>query len=121
MFAAGITDYADSLVTRIKTGDYQSVAASWINCTDPGLHQKHFGGLAQDALGSSTTDFDHMVPMLLSKRTNLQCPLVWAQDSNALVCSTGQHDKNRIFLSDQVLYPSDLFAMQFSPDTKTAT
>jgi len=83
---SGITAYADSLVTRIKTGDYQSVAASWISCTDP--TQIRSGDLAQVALGFDATDFDHMVPMLLSKRTDLQCPLVWAQDSNALVCST---------------------------------
>ncbi|KAF9516984.1 hypothetical protein BS47DRAFT_1371553 [Hydnum rufescens UP504] len=78
---SGITDYANSLITRIKSGDYASVAASWISCTDPSLSQKRFD---KPALG----DFDHTIPMLPSKRTDLECPLVWAQDSNSLVCST---------------------------------
>lgn len=29
---------------------------------------------------------------VMGKRADLECPLVWAQDSNALVCSTGMSD-----------------------------
>ncbi|KAF9516983.1 hypothetical protein BS47DRAFT_590929 [Hydnum rufescens UP504] len=85
---SGITDYADSLVNRIKSGDYASVAASWISCTDPSSLQPKL--IENPALGldSGSADFNHMTPMLHSERMDLHCPLVWAQDSNALVCST---------------------------------
>ncbi|KAG6814433.1 hypothetical protein H0H92_007436 [Tricholoma furcatifolium] len=62
-YSDSVTTWASSLTTRIQSGDYASVKASWISC-------------------SSTTE-------TLSSRTitPLECPLVWAQDSNSFDCS----------------------------------
>ncbi|KAF9454949.1 nuclease Le1 [Macrolepiota fuliginosa MF-IS2] len=68
-----VTTWANTLATRIKSGAYQSLAAPWISCS------------STTATASIQTDISN----LLSKRaiTPLQCPLVWAEDSNSFDCS----------------------------------
>lgn len=91
LLADSITTYASALVTKIKTGAYKSSAASWINCTNPTLHQKRDTPSESDVrslLEPSAFDLD--APRLSARATDLECPLLWAQDSNALVCSTGK-------------------------------
>ncbi|KAF8311769.1 nuclease Le1 [Clavulina sp. PMI_390] len=83
-----ITTYASDLVTKIKTGTYKSLAASWINCTNPTLHQRRSLDLDER---SFIPDSTHDMPMLSNRAstTDLECPLEWAKDSNSYVCSTG--------------------------------
>ena len=61
---------------NIKTGSYKSSAPSWISCsstTEPAFNARD---IADDIQG------------LLHRRaiTPLECPLVWAQDSNKYCC-----------------------------------
>lgn len=65
--------WANALATRIKNGSYKSLASGWISCSSTTTPVS----IAQD------------ISNLLSKRTitPLQCPLVWAKESNALDCS----------------------------------
>ncbi|KAL0563983.1 hypothetical protein V5O48_018074 [Marasmius crinis-equi] len=63
-YSNSATTWANALVTRIKTGTYRTSAVGWISC-------------------SSTT-----TPALEGRAiTPLACPLVWAKESNALLCS----------------------------------
>ncbi|KAF8307739.1 nuclease Le1 [Clavulina sp. PMI_390] len=84
-----VTTYAADLVAKIKTGAYKSEAASWINCTNPTLPQYRntsFEGRSQVLLADPTSEF----PLLArASTTDLECPLEWAKDSNAYICSTG--------------------------------
>ncbi|KAF9478710.1 nuclease Le1 [Pholiota conissans] len=69
--------WADTLVTRIKTGEYKSLAADWISCsstTEP-LSKR---SIEEDVAGFLDTR---------AAITPLECPLVWATESNAFDCS----------------------------------
>ncbi|EJU05564.1 nuclease Le1 [Dacryopinax primogenitus] len=59
-----VTTYANSLISRIKSGDLTSEAPSWITCVNP-----------TEKL-SSRASID-----------SLECPIEWARDSNAYDCS----------------------------------
>lgn len=83
-FAGNISSYASALVTRIKSGAYASEAGDWISCTDPTLSQSSKRSDIPPSRVPLLTRKDHV----MGKRTDLECPLLWAQDSNALVCST---------------------------------
>jgi len=72
-----VTTWADALVTRIKSGTYESSAASWISCssiTTPVTGRRDLSGSFKSFLSPRAI-------------TPLECPLVWAQDSNKLDCS----------------------------------
>lgn len=80
-FNGDTQSWASSLTEDIKTGSFKSLAAEWISC-------------------SSTTNIipdrwmmEDDVQRILGTRTKppqkikfLTCPLVWARESNALVC-----------------------------------
>jgi len=59
-----VTNYANSLIQRIQSGDLQSQAPSWISCVNP-----------TEKLDSRATI------------SPLECPIEWARDSNAYDCS----------------------------------
>lgn len=84
LIANSITSYASSLVTRIKTGDFKTLAPKWINCTSTALKQ------TKRSPSSENEEFDPEVPTIADRATtkDLECPLEWAKDSNTYVCST---------------------------------
>ncbi|KXN87540.1 Nuclease S1 [Leucoagaricus sp. SymC.cos] len=73
-YSNSVTTWANTLATRIKSGSYKSEASSWISCSST----------------TTTASITRDISKLLSKRaiTPLQCPLIWARDSNKLDCST---------------------------------
>lgn len=79
-YGNSVTTWANSLATRIKTGNFASSKASWIACSDPSapLSQKR----------SIQDDIDEFLAARSTAAiTPLKCPLVWAQDSNTFDCS----------------------------------
>ncbi|KAF8060975.1 S1/P1 nuclease [Lyophyllum atratum] len=74
-YANSVTTWANTLATRIKTGAYASSASSWISCSSTTAPARR--SISDDLSG-------FLVPRAI---TPLQCPLVWAQDSNKLDCS----------------------------------
>lgn len=80
-YSNSVTKWADELVTRIKTGEYASEAAGWLNCssiTETASSKKRRSlSLEQD-----------LAPALEGRAaiTPLECPLVWAAESNAYDC-----------------------------------
>ncbi|KAF8807636.1 nuclease Le1 [Phlegmacium glaucopus] len=75
-YGNSVNTWANTLVARIQTGEYKSLAAPWISCsstTTPAARRS----LEDDIAG-----------MLDSRSiTPLACPLVWAQESNAFDCT----------------------------------
>ncbi|KAF8746243.1 hypothetical protein AX14_000041 [Amanita brunnescens Koide BX004] len=67
--------WASSLANRIKSGDYESDASSWISCSSTTTPLKR--------------SIEDDITELLDRRsiTPLQCPLVWATDANSYDCS----------------------------------
>ncbi|KAK1225590.1 hypothetical protein PQX77_011448, partial [Marasmius sp. AFHP31] len=72
-YSNSVTNWVNALVTRIKTGTYRSSAAGWISCSSTTATE--FGN------GTATSG------TLERRAAPLACPLVWARESNALVCS----------------------------------
>ncbi|KAH9938793.1 nuclease Le1 [Epithele typhae] len=81
-----VSNYAAALIKRIKTGTYKSLTDDWLECsstTEPASRRRFFSHVPY------TVDRD--VSRFLDKRatiTPLECPLVWAKESNAYCCST---------------------------------
>lgn len=78
-YGNSVNTWANTLVTRIKTGTYKSIASSWISCSSTTTPVSSRRSIEEDI-------FDILVlrPRAI---TPLECPLVWAQDSNAFDCS----------------------------------
>lgn len=81
------TTYATYLIGEITSGSYKSKTSSWLACTSP------TETLSSKRENPPTIESD--VGKLLAARatsattiTPLECPLVWAQESNAYDCST---------------------------------
>ncbi|KAI0072489.1 nuclease Le1 [Panus rudis PR-1116 ss-1] len=87
--------YAADLVQEIKTGSFKSLASSWLACsstTEPVQTQtKREVKLEEDIWSFLTVSTTKMNANDLAKRdmiTPLECPLIWASESNAFDCST---------------------------------
>ncbi|KAI0086448.1 nuclease Le1 [Irpex rosettiformis] len=85
------TTYASYLVTEIKTGSFNSLTSNWLSCTDitEPVNNKRSG------LAAKEVTVEHDIRGFLESRvkraiavTPLECPLVWARESNAFDCST---------------------------------
>ncbi|KAF8912899.1 S1/P1 nuclease [Gymnopilus junonius] len=78
-YSSDVQTWASALATRIKTGEYKSLAADWISCssTITPLNQRR----------SIEDDVKDLLQDFTAKVTPLQCPLVWAQEANAFDCS----------------------------------
>ncbi|RDB29167.1 Nuclease PA3 [Hypsizygus marmoreus] len=74
-YGNSVTTWANTLATRIKSGAYASSASSWISCSST-------TAAAKRSIEDDISDF--LRPRAI---TPLQCPLVWAQDSNKFDCS----------------------------------
>ncbi|EIN05642.1 nuclease Le1 [Punctularia strigosozonata HHB-11173 SS5] len=79
-FNSNVQTYANSLVTRLKTGDFSKQAASFISCssiTEPASSKRELK--------------DEIMELIIGRADNaitpLACPLVWAADANAFDCS----------------------------------
>ncbi|KAL0947357.1 hypothetical protein HGRIS_013474 [Hohenbuehelia grisea] len=72
-----VDNWVNTLVARIKSGAYKSLASSWLSCSST----------TQPARKRSLEDD---ISGILRPRaiTPLECPLVWAAESNKLDCST---------------------------------
>lgn len=68
-FGGSEDDWADSLIDRIKNGDYASQAPSWISCADPRELDVREGQRQFVFLGESFQGY-------------LKCPQVWAIESS---------------------------------------
>ncbi|KAH9481018.1 Endonuclease 4 [Psilocybe cubensis] len=78
-----VTTWASALVSRLRTGEYNSLAASWLSCTsttEP-LIARRSGSIEDDiaTILRRVDDDGDIEP--------LQCPIVWARDSNSFDCS----------------------------------
>lgn len=79
-FNGDTQSWASSLVQEIKTGSFRSLAAKWISCsstTDVLPDQWRMEDDVQKILGTRHS---------LDEFQFLACPLVWARESNAIVC-----------------------------------
>jgi hypothetical protein len=70
-----IKAWADTLTTEIRSGSYQAAAAGWISCSST----------KRLISGSDSQSEGPEVVMSLATAV-LECPLVWAQESNAYGC-----------------------------------
>ncbi|KLO12485.1 nuclease Le1 [Schizopora paradoxa] len=80
-FSGSSKDWAASLVTEIKTGDFKSLAAGWISCsstTEPLSQKRSLKDEIMETISTRATT---------KPVTPLACPLVWAQESNAFDCT----------------------------------
>ncbi|RDX50678.1 nuclease Le1 [Lentinus brumalis] len=106
-YANDVQTYASSLISKIKSGSYKSLASGWLACTSTTKPAaKRFLDLASWAhnadFGSGSLEND--VTRLLARAasldagfesrrapaatiTPLACPLVWAKESNAYGCT----------------------------------
>ncbi|KAI0702273.1 nuclease Le1 [Cytidiella melzeri] len=83
------TTYAAYLVSQIKTGSFKSLTSSWLACTsttEPVNNKRE--------ADTEDPSIERDIRTLLTSRseeatvTPLECPLVWARESNAFDCST---------------------------------
>jgi len=70
--------WANTLVTRIQSGEYADEASGWISCSSITATQSSKRSVLSDKVSSSQTT---------SKFPELECPLVWAEESNTFDCS----------------------------------
>ncbi|KAJ3531131.1 hypothetical protein NM688_g7616 [Phlebia brevispora] len=78
------TTYASYLISQIQSGEFESLTSSWLSCTsitepvssrsEAPTIESDIGNLLASAKSSATI-------------TPLECPLVWARESNAFDCS----------------------------------
>jgi hypothetical protein len=76
-YSSSVETWANVLVERIQTGEYQSLAADWISCsstTTPLSQRRSIEDDVKELLKAPVV-------------TPLACPLVWAQEANAFDCS----------------------------------
>jgi len=84
-FRGSVEAYATSITSRIQSGDLSADAASWISCTDPTLPSTTG---AHPLLNLQGLNAPLLSGGLAPRRgKNLRCPVIWAQESNALGCS----------------------------------
>ncbi|TBU44833.1 nuclease Le1 [Dichomitus squalens] len=91
-----VQTYAADLVAKIKTGSYKSLTSKWLSCTSTTepvekrfLYQKSHT-LEDDVKALLARAEAEEADVYLERRatiTPLECPLVWAQESNANCCS----------------------------------
>ncbi|GLB36565.1 putative nuclease Le1 [Lyophyllum shimeji] len=75
-YGGSVTTWADTLATRIKTGSYAPLASSWISCS------------STTAPATKRSIEDDITGLLRPRAiTPLECPLVWAQDTNSYDCT----------------------------------
>ncbi|PPQ86838.1 hypothetical protein CVT25_012558, partial [Psilocybe cyanescens] len=77
-YGNSVTTWANTLVSRIQSGEYKSISPSWLSCSSTTTPVSQRRSVEDD------------IADLFDKRatiTPLECPLVWAQDSNSFDCS----------------------------------
>ncbi|KAI0641686.1 nuclease Le1 [Trametes meyenii] len=86
-----VQTYAADLVDKIKTGSYKKLTSDWLSCTsitEPASKRFFFSESAhtmEDDVGRLLARAEDAADATI---TPLKCPLVWARESNAYVCST---------------------------------
>ncbi|KAF5339487.1 hypothetical protein D9758_015318 [Tetrapyrgos nigripes] len=89
-----VTVWADALISRIQTGDFRSLTSQWLSCTsttEPARRRELFATrtktIEEDLkafLNRNVSDAEDIIQRAI---TPLECPLVWAKESNAFDCS----------------------------------
>ncbi|KAM5542535.1 hypothetical protein V8D89_003994 [Ganoderma adspersum] len=82
--------YADDLVAEIKTGSFKSVAASWLACsstTEPLSARAEANLNPGEQLERELKAFARRAGDATAAITPLECPIVWARESNAFDCT----------------------------------
>ncbi|KAJ4470842.1 nuclease Le1 [Lentinula aciculospora] len=77
-YSNSATVWATSLFQRIQTGDFKSLTSSWLSCSST-------TELVNNRRRSIEDDINGLVSEAII--TPLECPLVWARESNAYDCS----------------------------------
>ncbi|KIY64394.1 nuclease Le1 [Cylindrobasidium torrendii FP15055 ss-10] len=83
-FDGTLSNFVDELVDRIKTGNYSDLAADWISCSSTTD--------TASLVSRSEIDYTHIkvdLDTYLQERadtTPLECPHIWAEESNAINC-----------------------------------
>ncbi|KAI0323505.1 nuclease Le1 [Cubamyces sp. BRFM 1775] len=82
-----VTTYAADLISEIKSGAYKSLASDWLSCTsitEPvSKRSREVHGVEQDVKRLLSRGEDETAASI----TLLECPLVWARESNAFCCT----------------------------------
>ncbi|KAI1784082.1 nuclease Le1 [Ganoderma leucocontextum] len=82
--------YADDLVAEIQSGSFKSVAASWLACsstTEPLSARAESESEAGARLERELKAFARRAGDVEATITPLECPIVWARESNAFDCT----------------------------------
>ncbi|THU80219.1 nuclease Le1 [Dendrothele bispora CBS 962.96] len=87
-----VTVWADALVTRIQSGDFRSLTSSWLSCTSTTEPARRDGftttrTIEDDLRGFLNRNVSDVSEISSRAITPLECPLVWARESNAFDCS----------------------------------
>jgi hypothetical protein len=83
-FDSDVQEYANSLIARIESGDFQSLAPSWISCSSITATESS----KKRMLVETTSIKDDIMRARASKGSfpELKCPLTWAEESNSFDC-----------------------------------
>ncbi|KIK71473.1 hypothetical protein GYMLUDRAFT_79527 [Collybiopsis luxurians FD-317 M1] len=77
-YSNSATVWADALVQRIQSGNFKSLTSSWLSCTSTTEPVNDRRRSIEDDINGLVSD---------ASITPLECPLVWARESNAYDCS----------------------------------
>lgn len=80
-YSNSLTAWVDELVSRIQDGVYELDTTNWISCSST-TEPVESDGISARTVADDIASFLEESPAI----TPLQCPLVWAGESNALVC-----------------------------------
>jgi len=93
-FDSSVTTYANSLISRINTGDFASEKDSWITCASLTSTQSSRSIAGRMAVPVPVTLVEGGIRAdIMRARASgasfpeLKCPLIWAQEANAFDCS----------------------------------
>ncbi|KII89268.1 hypothetical protein PLICRDRAFT_40919 [Plicaturopsis crispa FD-325 SS-3] len=88
-FSGSVTSWANSLISDIKTGSFESDASGWISCSSTTETQVSSKRELAGLLGTRAHDLKAEIIATIAGRSTeaLACPLVWAKESNAFDCS----------------------------------
>ena len=83
-----MTTYASDLIKKIKTGSYKSLTDDWLACssTTETVSRRFFSRRPHNIEHDVRRALDMVERASDATITPLECPLVWAQESNAYDC-----------------------------------
>ncbi|KAI0357186.1 nuclease Le1 [Trametes cingulata] len=85
-----VQTYAADLVAQIKSGSYKSLTSDWLSCTsitEPASKRSFFSQTKRTVEDDVKSLLSRAEDATEATITPLECPLVWARESNAYCCS----------------------------------